>query len=235
MSTAVQVAGRIGNAVRKIEGLYVPRNGRGLVQMPLDHPFKVWVKSTGDGTADYAVCEIHPDVVTDPVSLAGRVWVPDETCYEIATLTWTEVTESGWIYLDFTDPDTPAFEFISTADEITTPLTADQIPIAEIIVEGSFAKVRQLQFGDIMYRAQGGGIVPVKLTSQSDDETYVGDRYDNGTDVAATVEDVLIKVRDVAADETLSFTPFYDASEQKWTILDEPMLVLTLVGVPLLK
>jgi len=232
-------AQRIANAVRKTEA-WKTFGKSSPFPLPFDHPFKVWTESvhgTGDTyTHKYAVCEIHPDVVTDPVSLAGRVWVPDETGYEIAKLGWTEVTEDGWIYLEFTDPDNPTIEFITAANEILTPLTADQIPIAEIAIVGSLAQLRQLQFGDIYYRATSS-IKHVKLTSKTSEVIYVGDVYGDGEEAAPTEEDVDIHVHELLGGLTgpyieLPLDTFYSASKQKWSGVSGPVLEWTLVEVP---
>lgn len=236
MSTATQVGLRIGNAVRKIEGIYVPRNGRGMIQLPFDHPFKVWVKSTGAATFEYAVCEIHPDVVVDPVSLAGRVWVPDEMQLEISALTWTAVTESGWIFLDLTDTEAPVFDFYTDAELESFGFTSNQCPIAQITIVGSSAQCRQLQFGDIYYRTNSV-VFPVKLTARVSATLYTGSVFENGEALPATEIGVSIHVHELSdgsSGETipLPLNVFFHATKQTWITGEVEVQEWTLIEVP---
>lgn len=77
----------------------------------------------------------------------------------------------------------------------------------------------------------GGGsgeIVPCKLTAKTNDTTYTGDLYANGSDTTASETGVTIKVRGLATGSSLPFATWFDSQQQPWTT----GTFWTLVGVP---
>ncbi len=64
----------------------------------------------------------------------------------------------------------------------------------------------------------GGGTLlrPIKITSRTDDTTYVADLYGNGTDVAATEIGVTVRVLQIAAGETIPNDTILPSWKQAW-------------------
>jgi hypothetical protein len=74
----------------------------------------------------------------------------------------------------------------------------------------------------------GSSIVPCKLTAKTDDTTYTGDIYADGTDATATETGVTIRVAGMATGTTLPYAVWFHATKEKWAGAD----AWTLVGVP---
>jgi hypothetical protein len=80
-------------------------------------------------------------------------------------------------------------------------------------------------------QAGGAGSSPVKLTAKTNDTTYIGKVYGNGVDATATETAAVIRVREIAAGETIRFNVTFAASKQKWagvdawTLLEIPRLI----------
>ena len=59
-------------------------------------------------------------------------------------------------------------------------------------------------------------VLPVKLTAKTNDTTYTGNVYGNGTDQAATESAVTIRVEGMASGETLPNAVVFHVARQSW-------------------
>jgi hypothetical protein len=68
-------------------------------------------------------------------------------------------------------------------------------------------------------------VFPCKLTAKTDDTTYTGDIYANGSDATASETGVTIRVRGAATGATVALGVFLAATKQKWSGADAWTLV----------
>jgi hypothetical protein len=85
-------------------------------------------------------------------------------------------------------------------------------------------------------RGSGGSeCFQVRLTAKTDDTTYVCNVYRNGVDLPATDTGVVIRVREIAAGETIRFGVTFAATMQPWPDIADPTKrksYLTLLEIP---